>query len=101
MISPLEAFLFGAAGSSLIELIDILAYYRRGRLPERYHKVPFWVSRVALVIGSGIIAYAHDVQTKILAVHLGAATPLILQAFKAAAPVADPTTPTGSAPPRP
>lgn len=97
MLSPLEAFICGASGSVLIEVLDILAYYRRGTLPERYQKIPFWISRIALVLGSGFIAYAHDVQTKILAVHLGAATPLIVQAFKGAAPLIEPT-PTGSAP---
>lgn len=94
MISPFEAFVFGAVGSGLIELVDILAYYRRGPLPDRYYKLPFWISRVGLVVGSSIIAYAHDVQTKIL----GAAMPLILQAFKGTAPTAEPSTPNGSAP---
>jgi len=99
MISPIEAFLFGALGSVLIELIDILAYFRRGALPDRYHRILFWVSRIGLVAGSGFIAYAHDVQTKILAVHLGVATPLIVQAFKGGAASSDIPTPTGSAPP--
>lgn len=82
-----EAFLFGAIGSLLVEVNNILTYFHKGQqFPNRYFKPSFWFTRAVLVIGAGMIALAHDVQTKILAVHLGVATPLILQAFAKSPP---------------
>ncbi len=80
-MSPFEAFVFGSLGSVLVEVVNVLTCFQRGKIPTRYYKPVFWLVRFFLVIGAGIIALAHDVQTKILAVHLGVATPLILQAF--------------------
>jgi len=80
-MTGLEAFAFGAAGSLLVEVVNVLTCFQKGKIPQRYSKVMFWVVRVLLVVGAGVIAVAHEVQTKILAIHLGVATPLILQAF--------------------
>jgi hypothetical protein len=80
-MSAFHAFAFGALGSILVEIINILAYFQRGRFPERYQKALYWLTRAALAMGAGMIALAHDVQTKVLAIHLGVATPLILQAL--------------------
>lgn len=86
-MSPVEAFIFGALGSLLVEVVSILGYFNKGQFPTRYGKAWFWLARAVLVMGAGLIALAHDVQTKILAIHLGVATPLILQAFaRSAAP---------------
>jgi hypothetical protein len=75
------AFVFGALGSMLVEVVKVLGYFQRGRFPDRYSSKLFWVTRAALVLGAGVIALAHEVQTKVLAIHLGVATPLILQAL--------------------
>jgi hypothetical protein len=87
-MSAFDAFVFGALGSAMVEIVSILSCFQRGKFPRRYFKIWFWVTRLLLVISAGIIALAHDVPTKILAIHLGIATPLILQAF-AKGPLAD------------
>ncbi len=85
-MTAVEAFIFGALGSVLVEVVSILSYFNKGKFPTRYRKAWFWFARAILVVGAGTIALAHDVQTKILAIHLGVATPLILQAFAKNAP---------------
>jgi hypothetical protein len=79
MSSP-EMFLWGLAGSASVEIVALLRYYslNRPRLPERYHQPGFWVTRLALACLAGVLAVGYDIQGRILAFHIGAATPLII-----------------------
>jgi len=72
--------LWGFLGSAAVELMNLFGYYtsRRGRLPGRYRKVGFWVTRFVLALVAGALAVAYEIEQRILAFNIGAATPLII-----------------------
>jgi hypothetical protein len=77
---PLETLLWGFLGSAAVEIMNLFGFYTtlRGRLPSRYRKVGFWVTRFALALLAGAIAVAYEIDRRILAFNIGAATPLII-----------------------
>jgi hypothetical protein len=77
---PLERFLWGFLGSVAVELINLVGFYssERGRLPTRYRKVGFWVTRFTLAVMAGALSIAYAIDQRILAFNVGAATPLII-----------------------
>jgi hypothetical protein len=95
MNSSFRIFLFGVIGASAVELLKILSYYETGRqFPLRYKRKGFWFARVILVMVGGAVAVAHDVPTAILAIHIGAATPAIIQTFARKPPESEELKPT-------
>jgi hypothetical protein len=50
-------------------------------LPERYRRPGFWVVRFILALLAGGLAVAHAIDKPLLAINIGAATPLIIQAL--------------------
>lgn len=77
----------GLFGSSIIEAIVILRYYQRlGRLPLYYRKVGFWVVRIVIALAAGILAVLYDPENPLLAVHIGASTPLIVSTMAGTTP---------------
>jgi hypothetical protein len=79
-MNPLETFFWGFLGSAAVELMTLLGLYssRRGRLPGRYRKAGFWVTRFGLALVAGALAAAYEIEQRILAFNVGAATPLIV-----------------------
>ncbi|MGH9870764.1 MAG: hypothetical protein ACREAA_21715 [Candidatus Polarisedimenticolia bacterium] len=79
-MTSLETFLWGFAGSVSVEIVALLGFYslNRARLPERYSKVGFWITRLVLACLAGALAVGYDIQGRILAFNIGAATPLII-----------------------
>jgi hypothetical protein len=78
-MDPLSTLLWGFLGSAAVELISLFGYYTRGgRLPSRYRKVGFWVTRFVLALLAGALAVAYEINKPILAFNIGAATPLIV-----------------------
>ena len=79
-MSPLETMLWGFLGSAAVELITLVNFYtsRRGRLPGRYRKIGFWVTRSVLAVVAGAVAMAYEIDQRILAFNIGVATPLII-----------------------
>ena len=79
-MQPIETFVWGFLGSSAVELVTLLTCYqsRRARLPVRYRKVGFWITRFALALLAGALAVGYDIHARILAFNVGAATPLIV-----------------------
>jgi hypothetical protein len=77
---PLETMLWGFLGSAAVELMNLFGFYtsRQGRLPSRYRKLGFWVTRFVLALVAGAIAVAYEIDQRILAFNIGAATPLII-----------------------
>jgi hypothetical protein len=77
---PLETLLWGFLGSAAVEIMNLFGFYTtlRGRLPSRYRKVGFWVTRFVLALVAGAIAVAYEIDQRILAFNIGAATPLII-----------------------
>jgi len=83
-----EKFLYGFAGSFAIEIVTLYQIYtvaletkRKHILPNRYRRAGFWIVRFMLAIIAGGLAVAYEITTPLLAINVGAATPLILQAL--------------------
>ncbi len=76
----IETFAWGFLGSAAVELVTLLGFYqtRRARLPGRYRKAGFWITRFALALLAGTLAVGYDIHQRILAFNVGAATPLIV-----------------------
>jgi hypothetical protein len=72
-------FLFGFLGSAMAEGFVMVRFYERsGRLPPRYGKPGFCLTRIGLALAAGMLALAYQPGTHILAVHIGASAPLIV-----------------------
>ena len=77
-----EQFLWGLVGSLAVEVVKIHWLYGAvRRLPVRYSDPVFWIARSLLAFTGGGLAVAYRIETPVLALHLGAATPLIVQAL--------------------
>ena len=81
MDPTLRTFLFGASGSAVVEVFLVVRAFEKGRIPARYFKVGYWAFRIGLVAGSGLLALAYGVQSDILAFHIGATAPALLQSL--------------------
>src|SRR5688572_3203985 len=79
-MTSLETFLWGFGGSVSVEIVALLGFYslNRARLPERYGKVGFWITRLVLAGLAGALAVGYEIEGRILAFNIGAATPLII-----------------------
>jgi hypothetical protein len=79
-MSSVETFLWGFAGSAAVEVVTLLGFYykNRPRLPERYRRAGFWITRVILACLAGALAVGYEIDGRILAFNIGAATPLII-----------------------
>ena len=80
MMSPLSTFCWGFAGSAAVEVVALLGFYYSEpvRLPQRYRKAGFWLTRFLLAVLAGTLAVGYDIDQAILAFNIGAATPLII-----------------------
>lgn len=77
-----SAFLIGILGSVAVEILDAYKIYvNDSEFPSRYRKVGFYAVRAFLAVLGGFLAHAHGAETALLAFHIGAATPLMLQAL--------------------
>jgi hypothetical protein len=76
----LETFFWGFTGSAAVEVLTLLGFYysRPARLPRRYKKPGFWVTRFLLAVLAGALAVGYEIDQRILAFNIGAATPLII-----------------------
>ena len=72
----------GFGGSAAVEIVMLHQLMQDDReLPERYHRLAFWVVRTLLAVVGGGLALAYDIDKPLLAANIGAATPLIIKAF--------------------
>ena len=79
----LETFLWGFLGALGMELAGMYRQCRSGKpLPSRYTSIVFWLIRGSVMACGGIVALAYLLGgltiNSMLAVNLGAATPLLL-----------------------
>ena len=89
-MTDIERYIWGSFGSIAIELITTLAIFQSGRkFPSRYRRVWFWVVRLLVTGVGGGLAIAYSIDNKLLAVHIGAATPLIMQQLSRSLPSQD------------
>jgi hypothetical protein len=79
-MTTLETFGWGFLGSAAVEVVTLVALYSspRRRLPARYHRTGFWVTRAILAALAGLLAVAYEIDKRILAFNVGAATPLLI-----------------------
>ena len=79
-MSPLSTFCWGFAGSAAVEVVALLGFYYADpvRLPQRYRKPGFWLTRFLLAVLAGALAVGYEIGKPILAFNIGAATPLII-----------------------
>ncbi len=85
-MSRTTIFLCGFFGSVAIEIAAIHQAYqsltsKSPELPFRYKKVGFWITRSILAAIAGGLAVAYEIDKPILAINIGASTPLILNAL--------------------
>ncbi len=76
-------FLWGFAGSAAVEVVTVLQIFQKDPVvvPIRYQRFWFWVTRFCVGIMAGGLALAYEVDKPLLALNIGAATPLIIQTF--------------------
>jgi hypothetical protein len=78
-----EQFFWGFAGSLAVEVVTLFHLMQRSereiRLPARYRSPTYWLVRCALAAVGGGLAVAYDIESKILAANIGAATPAIIE----------------------
>ncbi len=82
-MSALETFAWGFAGSGAVEVVALLSSYYSTpiELPARYRKPGFWVTRIVLACLAGVLAVGYEIDQRILAFNIGAATPLIINSL--------------------
>jgi uncharacterized membrane protein YhaH (DUF805 family) len=82
-MNPLTIFAAGAMGSLAVEVVHAYQAMQSEpyELPGRYRRPAFWVVRLMLALIAGGLALAYGIQDYLLAANVGAATPLIIQAF--------------------
>lgn len=77
-----KIFLLGVLGSLAVEIVNIVNLYEKGRpLSTRYKSPVFLVTRLLLAIVGGALAWAYNIDNNILAIHIGATAPLIMQSL--------------------
>jgi hypothetical protein len=78
-----STFLEGAFGSALIEVLTIYEFYaKENPFPPRYRKFGFWLIRLLITVGAGLLAFAYGVKDNpLLAVNIGASAPLLMRAL--------------------
>jgi hypothetical protein len=76
-------FLYGVAGSAMVELLRAWRIYEtHGRTPARYRRWQFWLARLLMALTDGFLAgLVYGVDTPVVAVHIGATTPAIVDAL--------------------
>jgi hypothetical protein len=76
-----QRFLWGFGGSVAVEVVTLYQIYNSKTIdmPDRYKRFGFWVVRFALAVIAGGIAVAYDLDNRLLAANIGAATPSIIQ----------------------
>ena len=82
-MTALETFAWGFAGSVAVEVVAVLGFYDSSgaRLPARYRRPGFWITRFVLAVLAGALAVGYGVEQRILAFNIGAATPLIIMSL--------------------
>jgi hypothetical protein len=92
----LVCFLLGMAGNAAVEVMRALSYFHRRRFHAMYRDRRFWMTRALFAVFAGIMALAYSLggfSSPLLAFHVGAAAPLILQYMTKTRPAEDESTP--------
>jgi hypothetical protein len=72
-------FCFALAGSAAVEALKIVLAYEAGHsLPARYHRPGYWLARICLAVGAGVLAISWGNQNAYLAFYIGVSFPAFL-----------------------
>jgi len=91
-MTGLELFVWGTVGGVAAEAVNFFAvrHLRPSEFPHWVRAPSYYAIAVAMAIIGGVLVLAHyrsgTSLTPILAIHIGAATPLILRKLRDAAP---------------
>lgn len=82
-MSDLFEFLWGCGGSLAVVIVELNQAVKHGRkrLPTYCFNWRFYVIRLLLAGVGGMLAIAYHIQDPILALNIGATTPLMIQAL--------------------
>jgi hypothetical protein len=82
-MTNLEIFLWGFSGCVAVDVVNAAQYFHTSdeTFPRRYKRPMFYVLRLMMAIIGGGLAVAYGIDKPLLAANIGAATPLIIQAF--------------------
>ncbi|CAE6784171.1 hypothetical protein R70006_04549 [Paraburkholderia domus] len=100
-MTNIEVFVWGMGGCLAVDVVAASQYFHTtdGVFPSRYRRPMFYVVRLLLAIIGGGLAIAYGIDKPLLAANIGAATPLIIQAFaQSGAVFRPPTLPNGVLP---
>ncbi len=72
----------GVFGSAVVELLNAHKIFTRGGpFPKRYRSKWFWLVRTLVALAGGAFAAMYNPANPLLAVHIGASTPLLIATF--------------------
>jgi hypothetical protein len=92
----------GFLGSVAVEVANVVRTLEAGKhLAARYRRPTFLIVRLLLAFISGAVALLYKPSSDLLAFHLGAATPAILQMLSTSQPALGETPPAPPVPPPP
>lgn len=100
-MTSLEVFVWGMGGCLAVDVVTASQYFHTTdeAFPQRYRKPMFYVVRLLLAFIGGGLAIAYGIDKALLAANIGAATPLIIQAFaQSGAAFTRPALPVGTPP---
>jgi len=81
-MTSFECFLWGFGGSIAVEIVEVFKMFcTDSPMPQRYRRPGFYFVRFSLAVVAGGLAVAYKLETPIVAINIGAATPLIIQTF--------------------
>ena len=87
-ITPnLTMFFWGALGSCSVHVVQAFRAYEDGQgLPPKFRMPTFWMLCGILAAVGGLLVVAYDIRSAVVAINVGASTPLILQTFSQTPP---------------
>lgn len=82
-MTSLEVFVWGMGGCLAVDVVTAAQYFHTAEetFPRRYKNPMFYLVRLLVAIIGGGLAIAYGIDKPLLAANIGAATPLIIQAF--------------------
>jgi len=81
-MGPMAQFLWGAAGSIAVEVVHLVRIFNSGKsFPKKFKTPWYWVARVMLAVVAGMVSAATQFNLPLLALQVGAATPMIVDGW--------------------
>jgi hypothetical protein len=82
-MNPMILPFYAVAGSLMAELVLVYYYLQKGGLPKWYRQRVFYVVRIGIAIGAGILPSVFAAETLTAAFALGVGAPLVVNQITA------------------